>query len=285
MRCRLATALLVSIAGGAFLIGLTALASPPTLNPVAPTNALLRELLARDFSSSDLSYLSIDLQTGAQISSKWSEAQEPIPIGSLVKPFLAVAYAEAHGFRFPEHKCLAGTCWLPRGHGQTGIVRAIAISCNSYFTSLAQDVSVEQVSDVAHRFGLSGPPPNATPEGLAGQHGEWRESPAAISRAYAELLSRREQPGITQILDGMRESARNGTGAGISRGAASVAVLTKTGTAPCTHTPHAPGDGFVVAAWPADAPKYLLLLRAHGHPGAQAAASAGRLIHDMESQP
>lgn len=284
MRAAIAALVFTLVVACGLQLHLPALASGPPTTPAASTNALLREALARDFSSPDLSYLTLELQTGSQVASRWAGMEQPTPVGSLVKPFLAIAYAEGHGFRFPELKCAAGTCWLPRGHGQTGIVRAIAVSCNSYFASLAGDVKVEQAIDVAHRFGLSGPPPNVTAEGLAGEHGEWRESPAAMTRAYAELLSRREQPGISDIVAGMRESARSGTGAGISRGAANLSILTKTGTAPCTHTPHAPGDGFVVAAWPAESPRYLLLLRLHGHPGALAATSAARLLHDMEPQ-
>ncbi len=51
------------------------------------------------------------------------KAAQPIPIGSLVKPFTALAYAETHNFRFPEHVCTGGnSCWLPKGHGTLGIV-------------------------------------------------------------------------------------------------------------------------------------------------------------------
>ena len=267
---------------GSVRITSLALASP--LSTTGSANAVMRDLLARDFASTDLSYLALDLRTNSPIPARWTGSDEAIPVGSLVKPFLAVAYAESHGFQFPEHNCLAGTCWLPRGHGQLGIVRAVAMSCNSYFTSLAEGVTAEQVTEVARRYGLGGPPRTASPAALAGRYGEWRESPAAMARAYAELLSRRTQPGIAEIVAGMRESARGGTGAGVSRGVPQLSVLAKTGTAPCTHTPRAPGDGFVIAAWPADSPRYLLLLRQHGHPGALAAVTAGRILQELVPQ-
>ena len=257
-------------------------ASPPSA-PVS-SNLLIRDLLTRDFSAADLSYISLDLRTDSLIASHWSSSDEAIPIGSLVKPFLAIAYAETHGFQFPQHNCVAGTCWLPHGHGQLGIVRAVAMSCNSYFTSLADNVTAEQVIEVAQRFGLAGPPANATPAALAGRYGQWRESPAAVAHAYAELLGRSAQPGIAEIVAGMRESAQIGTAGALSRAVPNWHVLAKTGTAPCTHSPRAPGDGFVVAAWPADSPRYLLLLRQHGRPGALAAVTAGQILRELEPQ-
>ena len=259
-----------------------ALAGPPSA--VGSANAVMPEVLARDFASDDLSYLVLDLRANSVIADKWTASDKAIPIGSLVKPFVALAYAESHGFHFPEHNCVSGTCWLPQGHGKLGIVRAVAMSCNSYFTALAEDVSAQQVIGVAHRFGLSGPPTNAMPAALAGRYGEWQESPRALARAYVELLSRNTQPGIEEILTGMRASAEDGTGAGVSRAMPRLSVLAKTGTAPCTHSPHAPGDGFVIAAWPGDSPRTLILLRQHGHPGALAAVTVGRMLRELESQ-
>ena len=257
-------------------------ASPPSAAP--SSNLLIRDLLTRDFSAADLSYIALDLRTDSLIASHWNDSEEAIPIGSLVKPFVAIAYAEAHGFKFPEHNCVAGTCWLPRGHGRLGITRAVAMSCNSYFTSLAENVTAEQVIEVAHRIGLAGPPASATPAALAGRYGQWRESPVAVAHAYAELLSRSTQPGIAEIVAGMRESAQSGTAGALSRTVPNLHVLAKTGTAPCTHSPRAPGDGFVVAAWPSDSPRYLLLLRQHGRPGALAAVTAGQILHELEPQ-
>ena len=247
-------------------------------------SASVSESLSRKFSSPDISYLLLDLRTNTLVASRWSSSEHPIPVGSLVKPFTALAYAEANGFVFPEHYCAAGTCWLPGGHGRLGIVRAVALSCNSYFTSLAGKVAAPQVREVAHRFGLAGPPANASAAALAGREGVWRESPRALLHAYAELLGRRGQPGAVEILAGMRASAREGTAAEIARAVPLVPAFAKTGTAPCTHVSRAPGDGFVIAAWPADSPRYLLLLRQHGRPGAVAASAVGQMVKTLEVQ-
>ncbi len=239
-------------------------------------------ILHRDFSG--ISYLLLDIRSGVTLASNWDGAKSPVPVGSLLKPFTAIAYAEAHHFRFPQHTCTAGACWLPRGHGRLGIVRATALSCNAYYTQLAAQVSPAQVAEVARRFGLKGPRIGASPEELIGMHSTWGEAPQAIARAYAELLGRRTQPGVKDIVEGMAEAARDGTAAGIGHPVARPAALAKTGTAPCTHKKHAPGDGFVVVAWPADAPRYLLLARQHGVPGARAAFTAGRMLRALEPQ-
>jgi cell division protein FtsI/penicillin-binding protein 2 len=252
-------------------------------DPSALFSRTAAQTLARNFSSPNISYLFYDAQDGTFIASKWRSPAQPVPVGSLVKPFTALAYAETHAFRFPEHVCTgSSTCWLASGHGKLGIVAAIAQSCNSYFTALAADTGASQVTSLARRFGLSGPGVNASAEAMAGQFGVWRESPENLVRAYAMLLDRASQPAIHDIVNGMAESARVGTAAALSRPGLHQRFLAKTGTAPCTHRAHAAGDGFVLVAWPADLPRYLLLVRQHGAPGAQASVLAGRMLRTME---
>ncbi len=255
--------------------------------PSADANPLFArtasEKLARNFSSSDISYLLYDIASDRFIATKWPDSNKPIPVGSLVKPFVALAYAETHDYRYPEHLCDGGSsCWLPKGHGNLGVVRAIALSCNSYFTALASSLGSAQVTPVAIRFGLHGPGSNASPEAMAGRFGVWRESPEDLVRAYATLLGRRSQPGVREIVAGMAESVKDGTANGVSRAKLRQRFVGKTGTAPCTHKEHAPGDGFVIVAWPADAPRYVLLVRQHSTPGAQAAVLTGRMLRELE---
>lgn len=240
------------------------------------------QVLEKDFSTTDISYLLLDVRSRAVIARRWENSEAAIPMGSLVKPFTALAYAEGHAFRFPEFTCSPGQCWYPRGHGKLGIVKAIAFSCNSYFISMAGDVRVSEVTAVAKRFGLNGPGQNASAEMMAGEHGVWRESPEALARAYAELIGSRTQPGVREIVEGMAGSAKWGTALALAKKASEVSALSKTGTAPCTHKKHAPGDGFVLVAWPADSPQHLLLIRYHGHPGAQAAIVAGQMLHELQ---
>src|SRR3984885_2823191 len=80
-----------------------------------------------------------------------------------------------------------------------------------------------------------------------------------------------------------RNSRGNGSvGAAVDRILPFPDALVKTGTAPCTHSPRAPGDGFAIVLTHADQPKILLMVRVHGVPGAQAAKTAGLMLRRVE---
>jgi len=242
------------------------------------------EALSREFSSRDVSFLLLDARTGRVIASRLDDPETPIPLGSLVKPFTALAYGEQHEFKYPPHTCrgTATGCWRPGGHGATNLTSAIAYSCNSYFRMLASDLTAADVSPTAIRFGLEPPDRDATGAALAGLGARWRVSPVRMARAYLELVRRRDQPGAREIIAGMAQSARQGTGAEVDRSLLFPDALVKTSTAPCTHSPRAPGDGFVVALVPGDDPQILLMVRVHGVPGARAAKTAGQILRRIE---
>lgn len=252
------------------------------------------QALQRDFPSDDISFFLLDVQTGEVLASRWDHPETPIPLGSLVKPFTALAYGELHEFKYPVHICrgTSSGCWRPRGHGAVDLTSAIAYSCNSYFRVLTANMTAAQIAPTAASFGLQPPAPGISGPALAGlgDHGldnhrfenQWLVSPLNMARAYLELLRRRDQPGVLLILSGMEKSARQGTGAEVDRALERFGALAKTGTAPCTHAKHAPGDGFTVALAPAERPQVLLLVRVHGVPGAQAAKTAGQMLRRIE---
>jgi cell division protein FtsI/penicillin-binding protein 2 len=242
------------------------------------------EALNRDFPGRDVSFLLRDARTGRTLASRWDRLDSPIPLGSLVKPFTALAYGEQHDFHYPAHICrgTATGCWLPRGHGEIGLTSAIAHSCNSYFRLLTANLAAPDVASIAARFGIEPPDRDASGTALAGIGDRWRISPPRMVRAYLELIRRREQPGVREILAGMAQSAQHGTGAAVERALLFPDALVKTGTAPCTHSPRAPGDGFAIVLMPADQPQILLMVRVHGVPGAQAAKTAGLMLRRIE---
>ena len=84
---------------------------------------------------------------GATVARRWSAPAAPAPLGSLVKPFLALAYGETHEQQYPELTCEG--CWLPRGHGRIPIGDALAYSCNSYFKQLVERMDREAVRRTA----------------------------------------------------------------------------------------------------------------------------------------
>ena len=201
-----------------------------------------------------LSFLRLDIATG-RVEQRGFTA-EPVPIGSLAKPFVALAYARAHELRYPRVKCQR--CWRPNGHGELGIEGAIAQSCNTYFDTLRAAVPASQLAAVAREFGL------ASLE---------RAEPEALVRAYVELLPRQAEPGVAPILTGMRQAAVDGTARELGREA-----LAKTGTAACSHRPKAPGDGFALVLYPRESPRTAVLVRLHGRPGSHAARETRNLI-------
>lgn len=242
------------------------------------------QILNRDFPSDAISFLLLDARTGNVLASRWDDPERPIPMGSLVKPFTALAYGEHHAFRYPAHTCrgTATGCWLPRGHGDVDLSSAIAFSCNSYFRLLTGSLTAADVSPTAARFGLQSPPPEAAGPALAGLGNRWPIAPLSMAPAYLELARRRDQPGVRQILAGMAQSASRGTGADVDRALPFPYALVKTGTAMCTHAKRAPGDGFAVVMLPADDPQILLLVRVHGVPGALAAKTAGQMLSRIQ---
>ena len=265
---------------------LAALLLPPRALPPAhagsPAVAIFREssarLLEQNFSASGASYVLMDATTGTILASNL-EPDRPLPLGSLLKPFTAIAYGETHSFVYPQYECkgAAGGCWRPRGHGRLGIVEAIAHSCNAYFRALASDLSAQDVSTALAHFGLNAVDPRANPAALFGMGDAWRATPRELLRAYLEIAQRSTQPGAREVIQGMRLAARSGTGEAVSA-RLDADALVKTGTAPCTHSRRGPGDGYALAIYPADTPQFALLVSLHSAPGSHAAAVGGEML-------
>ena len=242
------------------------------------------QILEREFTGREASFLLLDVRSGALLASRWDDVEQPIPMGSLVKPFTALAFGEEHQFHYPTHLCRgdAGGCWLPRGHGEIGVSAAIADSCNSYFRMLSAGMTSADVIPSAKRIGLDLPGVELAGPELIGVGNRWRIAPLHMAHAYLELNRRRDQPGVRELMAGMAQSARQGTGLEVDRALKHSTALAKTGTAACTHHDRAPGDGFVVTLVPAERPELLLMVRVHGVPGAKAAAVAGQMLARIE---
>jgi cell division protein FtsI/penicillin-binding protein 2 len=243
-----------------------------------------------------LSWLVLDTTTGQLLAQQWPALDQPIPVGSLTKPFLALAYAATHT-TFPHITCYgtqgltptgqsADRCWLRRGHGQLNIQIALANSCNAYFLGLSRDIDPTALQTVIQTYNLPAPPPNATPATLIGLNTTWQIPPIALARAYAQLASQpNTQPGTELILTGLHLATQQGTASALR----SSDALAKTGTAPCQHHCAITSDGLVIALTPAAAPRILLLVRQQGATGAATATIAAQMldalkVHDAEPQ-
>ncbi len=235
-------------------------------------------LLETRFPDPDISFLALD-GSGRVVAQRWTNPDIPVPIGSLIKPFLALAYGRTHD-SYPEYTCVGKkTCWLDRGHGKLGIREAIGFSCNSYFHQLAAATEPGFAQATLRSFGLTDPSLDK-PQFLR----ESQASPMALARAYLRLALDRQEPAEFAVLEGMAISARRGTAKAVGAELPWLSAFAKTGTAQCTHPKKAPGDGFAVVIAPADGPNLVLLVRLHGRPGSMAAAIAGKMVAAIENE-
>jgi cell division protein FtsI/penicillin-binding protein 2 len=244
--------------------------------------ALIHRAEARrgDIPAPAASYVLVDAATERLLDAQWPDRERQIAVGSLIKPFTALAYADTHGFIYPAFTCRgsADGCWLPAGHGRVGMAEAIAGSCNTYFRHLAQRTAPDAMSARLQRFGVRVAAAAMTPAAMIGFGDAVRLAPSAVIHGYLELISRTGQPGVLPIVQGMRASARTGTGRAVGAAIDGVDALVKTGTAPCSHSPRATADGYTIVIYPADRPRVVLLVQAHGRTGADTAVSAGALL-------
>ena len=104
-------------------------------------------------------------------------------------------------------------------------------------------------------------------EWFAGKGLDEKMTPIKLARGYERVTE------IAAVREGMRKAAEVGTARKLG-----MKALAKTGTAKCSHAKRGPGDGLVVAMWPEEQPKYLLMVRVHGTTGAVAAETAGSLL-------
>ncbi len=254
---------------------------------VAPSASLydqsIAEVLRKQFTSPPLSYILMDVPAGTIVAAHWEDSNRAVPAGSLVKPFTALAYAQSHGYRYPGLTCRGAIdgCWLPRGHGRIGMREAIGYSCNAYFRKLARQISHEDIEPIAIHYGIRGFHASFSAPDLVGLGDKLEMRPEQIARAYLELVGHSTAPGVEEILQGMALSARAGTAGAIQKSMPGGAALAKTGTAPCLHSRHAPGDGYTVVLYPAESPRWALLVRVHGAPGALAAEVAGTMLRTI----
>jgi cell division protein FtsI/penicillin-binding protein 2 len=240
-----------------------------------------KAVLDRNFTGPEISWLLLDA-SGNVLAERWP-AQPAIAPGSLVKPFLAIAYGEQHGGQFPTVRCLGARtrCWLPAGHGNLGLEEALAQSCNTYFLDLAVGLDRKRAAQTFARYGLAGPAANASGENLLGLGTAWKETPLALARAYLALEKEPHSVLQGRIVKGMLGSAEHGTARGIDAALGRDAALAKTGTAVCSHTPRAAADGLTVVLYPAAQPRLLLLVRVHGVTGAASANVAGAMLRSL----
>jgi len=217
------------------------------LTPAAP---LLAALLAWAGPAPDPRLTLWRLEPGAAAAES-SAPDQPVAVGSLVKPFLAKAWAAAHpGEPPPRFTCGPGSgCWLQAGHGELGLAGALTVSCNTYFLRLAEATPLEVLDATLAAEGF-GPPPRSARQALGLEPGGPAIAPSALLRAYVRLVDTPwpgAEPVRRTVLAGLREAALTGTAARLGhRG-----FWAKTGTASGPDPLHTVGLALAVddAGW------------------------------------
>lgn len=208
-----------------------------------------------------------------------AEAAVARPVGSLQKPWVVAAWAEAHPDAAPPllDCTTASGCWRPAGHGRVDLPRAFAQSCNAYFLALARATPEEARARALESAGFELKRP-LSPEasiGLGPLESLPRIAPAALLRAYRDLLAN-PWPARDELrralVDGMRAAALDGTGAALGRRG----WLVKTGTIPSLEGRPLATSGWALAA--ATGGETLSLALLPDGTGREAAAALGETL-------
>jgi len=199
-----------------------------------------------------------------------------LPLGSLVKPFLAKAWASAHPDEpTPRFRCTGGSqCWRPAGHGDLGLTTAVAVSCNAYFRALAAATPRDLVAQVLRDEGFDVRAPLSPDAALDLTPGEpqVRATPASLLDAYVRLARSPWPAGERvrqEVLAGLADSARTGTASGL----AARGLRAKTGTVPALDGAPLATSGFTVAFDDGGWAVMALLARGTGREAAQRLAA------------
>jgi hypothetical protein len=216
--------------------------------------------------SKAVQWIDKNLENGEE-SYHWSSLTTAVSVGSLLKPFLALAYCATHR-SYPIVQCLglASGCWYTRGHGEQHFADALANSCNTYFLALTATIDRAALDSTCLTYGLQAPARSLAARDLIGLDRGWPQSPLNIARAFAAVAGNLNEAGARVVLAGMAGCAQTGTARAID-----MSCYAKTGTAPCSHFPKGSGDGFALAMYPLGQPRRLILLQHHNTTGANAA--------------
>jgi hypothetical protein len=211
---------------------------------------LLAALLAVAAPAADARLSLWRLEPGAPAAES-SATDQPLAVGSLVKPFLAKAWATAHpGEPTPRFACGPESgCWLRSGHGELGLAGALTVSCNTYFLRLAEATPMETLAATLAEEGFQ-PAPRSARQALGLEGAAPAIAPSALLRAYVRLVGTPwpgAEPIRREVLAGLREAALTGTAGSLGhRG-----FWAKTGTAAGPDPVHTVGLALAVddAGW------------------------------------
>lgn len=206
----------------------------------------------------------------------WPDANNPVGFGSLLKPFLTLGYLATHS-EAPVVHCsgtIAG-CWYPPGHGRQDIIGALANSCNVYFLQLAENLNRPALDLTCLSHGLALPSRSWPAPRLIGLGKGWPQTPLAVVRAFASLTREAADWRSKVALAGMLRCCQSGTAKEIG-----FPCYAKTGTAASSERNRL-GDGYVLAIYPLEQPRTVVLMGRHNTTGANAAKDLKPLLASL----
>lgn len=150
--------------------------------------------------------LLLDAQTGQTLFSYGNYLLDQVlPAGSLIKPFLLIAFnnlghkVDKNPFfcsGFKNYEDPNKICWLQQGHKQVNLWQAMAYSCNCYFyEKIAKKLSFNSLTLILNQFNINqsfSKTPLATQDfykAAIGLDGVFQTTPRAILLAYIALLN------------------------------------------------------------------------------------------------
>lgn len=88
------------------------------------------------------------------------------PLASTIKPFIALTALDTNTidnkytitdpgwFKLPNTQHPPYRDWQPRGHGEVNLTKAITVSCDVFFYTLAVKLGIEKIDNILQRFGF-----------------------------------------------------------------------------------------------------------------------------------
>lgn len=149
-------------------------------------------------------------------------ADRDFPLGSIVKPFIAKSITERKYLCRGKYGRIL--CTHPKQTAPISLAQAIAISCNGYFASLAEELDLRSIEQSLRKYGFGNGhllPGKQKEDFFIGEGGTVTLSPIALTRAMLTLALNHPPATYTnhdldlpqEILEGLRGCIEYGTAA------------------------------------------------------------------------
>jgi len=207
---------------------------------------------------------------------EWAE-RKFLP-GSLFKLLTAQAALE-NGLN-PTYRCTgrdrlggkARHCWTYKGHGPLDLPQALGLSCNLYFENLGLQLGLEKMLQTLRQYpalSASWNPAAQTPafdlpRFAIGDEAVFQVSPLQMDAFWNQYVQKIQEAPYNAIFQGLKRTVQAGTASKL-RGTP-LEILAKTGTGDALSKNYKT-NGWFLGAYPAQAPRYTLLIliqEAHG---------------------